>query len=148
MGFDIIEINLVFYYFPQYCGLGKLIGNLPAWFPISTVSHLLQQSIRRYMSRIFQKIFDRGKCHMDGKRQNCGWKINFSMGGWVGGWLVGWVGLLEKWIKRLRSASAGFELGVWLSLAMVWIPVQESFWHPHTTHCWGWAGSRDCIRER
>ena len=31
----------------------------------------------------------------------------------------GWVGLLEKWRIRLSSASAGFELGFWVSLAIL-----------------------------
>ena len=39
---------------------------------------------------------------------SCRPKINF----------YGWVGLLEKWRIWLSSASTGFELGLWLSLAI------------------------------
>ena len=43
---------------------------------------------------------------------SCSLEINFH------GWLGSRVGLLEKRRIRLSSASTGFELGLWLSLAI------------------------------
>ena len=51
----------------------------------------------------------------------------------------GWVGLLEKWRIRLSSASTGFELGLWLSLAIIDMYLVMSW------PCWG---SLECVERK